>query len=47
VKLPKPCAISARSTCQEFNAAVENDKVTGYPVNAKVTFEMERSDGGK
>lgn len=28
---------------KEFTAAVENDKVTGYRVNAKVTFEMERS----
>jgi flavin-binding protein dodecin len=27
---------------KEFTAAVENDKVTGYRVNAKVTFEMER-----
>jgi flavin-binding protein dodecin len=28
---------------KEFTAAVENDKVTNYRVNAKVTFEMERS----
>ena len=27
---------------KEFTAAVENDKVTSYRVNAKVTFEMER-----
>ena len=27
---------------KEFTAAVENKKVTGYRVNAKVTFEMER-----
>ena len=27
---------------KEFTAAVENDKVTGYRVSAKVTFEMER-----
>jgi dodecin len=27
---------------EEFTAAVENDKVTSYRVNAKVTFEMER-----
>jgi dodecin len=27
---------------KEFTAAVENDRVTGYRVNAKVTFEMER-----
>jgi len=27
---------------KEFTAAVENDKVTTYRVNAKVTFEMER-----
>jgi flavin-binding protein dodecin len=32
---------------KEFTAAVENDKVTGYRVNAKVTFEMERSGEGK
>jgi len=28
---------------KEFTAAVEGDKVTNYRVNAKVTFEMERS----
>ena len=28
---------------KEFTAAVENDKVTSYRINAKVTFEMERS----
>jgi flavin-binding protein dodecin len=28
---------------KEFTAAVENDKLTSYRVNAKVTFEMERS----
>jgi dodecin len=28
---------------KEFTASVENDKVTSYRVNAKVTFEMERS----
>jgi flavin-binding protein dodecin len=28
---------------KEFTAAVESDKVTNYRVNAKVTFEMERS----
>jgi len=28
---------------KEFTAAVENDKVVGYRVNAKVTFEMERT----
>jgi flavin-binding protein dodecin len=27
---------------KEFTAAVESDKITGYRVNAKVTFEMER-----
>jgi flavin-binding protein dodecin len=27
---------------KEFTAAVENDRVTSYRVNAKVTFEMER-----
>ena len=27
---------------KEFTAAVENDKVTSYRLNAKVTFEMER-----
>jgi flavin-binding protein dodecin len=27
---------------KEFTAAVENDNVTRYRVNAKVTFEMER-----
>ena len=27
---------------KEFTAAVENDKVTSYRINAKVTFEMER-----
>ncbi|HET9418385.1 MAG TPA: dodecin family protein [Chthoniobacterales bacterium] len=27
---------------KELTAAVENDKVTSYRVNAKVTFEMER-----
>jgi flavin-binding protein dodecin len=27
---------------KEFTAAVDNDKVTSYRVNAKVTFEMER-----
>lgn len=27
---------------KEFTAAVANDKVTSYRVNAKVTFEMER-----
>ncbi len=27
---------------KEFTAAVENDKVASYRVNAKVTFEMER-----
>jgi len=30
---------------KEFTAAVENKKVTGYRVNAKVTFEMERGQG--
>jgi flavin-binding protein dodecin len=29
----------------EFTAAVENDKITSYLVNAKVTFEMERGAG--
>ena len=28
---------------KESTAAVENDKVTSYRINAKVTFEMERS----
>ena len=28
---------------KEFTAAVENDKVTSYRINAKITFEMERS----
>jgi dodecin len=28
---------------KEFAAAVENDKIIGYRVTAKVTFEMERS----
>jgi flavin-binding protein dodecin len=32
---------------KEFHAAVGNDEVTGDRVNAKVTFEVERSDGGK
>ena len=27
---------------KEFTASVENDKITSYRVNAKVTFEMER-----
>jgi flavin-binding protein dodecin len=27
---------------KEFTAEVENDRVTNYRVNAKVTFEMER-----
>lgn len=27
---------------KEFTAAVDNDKVISYRVNAKVTFEMER-----
>jgi flavin-binding protein dodecin len=27
---------------KEFTAAVENNKITNYRVNAKVTFEMER-----
>ena len=27
---------------KEFTAAVDNDKVANYRVNAKVTFEMER-----
>ena len=27
---------------KEFTASVENDKVTSYRINAKVTFEMER-----
>lgn len=27
---------------KEFTAAVENDKVTSYRINAKITFEMER-----
>jgi dodecin len=27
---------------KEFTAAVENDNVASYRVNAKVTFEMER-----
>ena len=27
---------------KEFTASVENDKITSYCVNAKVTFEMER-----
>ena len=27
---------------KEFTAEVENDKVTNYRINAKVTFEMER-----
>jgi flavin-binding protein dodecin len=27
---------------KEFSATVEEDKVTSYRVNAKVTFEMER-----
>ena len=27
---------------KEFTAAVDNDKVASYRVNAKVTFEMER-----
>jgi len=28
---------------KEFTMAVENDKIASYRVNAKVTFEMERS----
>ena len=27
---------------KEFTAAVDNEKVTSYRINAKVTFEMER-----
>ncbi len=27
---------------KEFTASVENEKVTSYRINAKVTFEMER-----
>ena len=27
---------------KEFTAAVDNDKIISYRVNAKVTFEMER-----
>jgi dodecin len=27
---------------KEFTAAVENDRVTSYRVNAKVTFDLER-----
>ena len=27
---------------KEFTVAVENDKITSYRVNAKITFEMER-----
>jgi flavin-binding protein dodecin len=27
---------------KEFSAAVENEKITSYRINAKVTFEMER-----
>ncbi len=27
---------------KEFTAAVENDKIINYRVNAKVTFDMER-----
>ena len=27
---------------KEFTTAVENEKVTSYRINAKVTFEMER-----
>ena len=27
---------------KEFTAAVENEKITSYRINAKVTFEMER-----
>ena len=27
---------------KEFTAEVENDKITNYRINAKVTFEMER-----
>ena len=27
---------------KEFTVAVENEKVTSYRINAKVTFEMER-----
>jgi dodecin len=27
---------------KEFTAAVENNKVTSYRINGKVTFEMER-----
>ena len=27
---------------KEFTAEVENDRVTNYRVNAKITFEMER-----
>ena len=32
---------------KEFSAAVDGKKVTAYRVNAKVTFEMERSGQGK
>ena len=27
---------------KEFTASVENDRVTSYRVNSKITFEMER-----
>jgi flavin-binding protein dodecin len=30
---------------KEFTVAVDNDKVTSYRVNAKVTFEMETGRG--
>jgi dodecin len=30
---------------KEFTVAVDNDKVTSYRVNAKVTFEMETERG--
>jgi flavin-binding protein dodecin len=28
---------------KEFTASVENDRITSYRANAKVTFEMERT----
>lgn len=32
---------------KEFTVAVENDKVTSYRINAKVTFDLEKDRGGK
>jgi len=30
---------------KEFTVAVENDKITSYRINAKVTFDLEKASG--